>query len=60
MRLKLTIITQLKRNLIIVCSEMSFSKSSYYIETSQMICKALQLTGFYVIRGLVKGVPNRL
>ena len=33
-----------------VCSEMPFSKNSYYIETSQLICKALQLTGFCAIR----------
>ena len=25
------------------------NKNSYYIETSQLICKALQLAGFYVI-----------
>ena len=29
---------------------MPSSKNSCYIETSQMICKALQLTGFYAVR----------
>ena len=29
---------------------MAFSKNSNYIETSQLICEALYLTGFYVIR----------
>ena len=38
------------KTIITVCSEMPFSKNSYHIETSQLICKALQLTGFYIIR----------
>ena len=29
----------------------NFSKKSYYVETSQLTCKALQLTGFYMIWG---------
>ena len=38
------------RNIVIVCSEIPFSKNSYHIETSQLISKALQLTGFYMMR----------
>ena len=38
------------KNIITVCSEIPFSKNSYHIETSQLTCKALQLTGFYMIR----------
>ena len=30
--------------------EILFSKNSYHIETHQLTSKALQLTGFYVIR----------
>ena len=36
------------KNIIINCSEITFSKNSYHIETSQLICKPLQLTGFYI------------
>ena len=30
---------------------LNFSKKSYYVETSQLTCKALQLTGFYMTQG---------
>ena len=51
MCLKLTIITTFnEKNIIIVCSKIPFNKSYYHIETSQLIWKALQLTGFYIIR----------
>ena len=33
---------------ITVYSEIPFSKSSYHIETSQLICKVKQLTGFHM------------
>ena len=33
-----------------VCSEIPFSKNSYHIETSQLVCKTTQLTGFYMIQ----------
>ena len=33
-----------------ICSETPFSKNSYYIETSQLIWVANQLTGFYMMR----------
>ena len=32
------------------CSKISFIKTSYDIETNQMICQANQLTGFYTER----------
>ena len=35
--------------LFIFCLELPFSKISYHIETSHMICTSNQLTGFYVI-----------
>ena len=35
---------------IIACSETPFRKKVYHIETSQSICNANQLTGFYMIR----------
>ena len=38
------------KNIVKACSEILFSKNSYHIETSQMISKTLQLTGFYMIR----------
>ena len=31
-------------------SDIPFSKTLYHIETSQSICKAIQLNGFYMIR----------
>ena len=31
--------------------EIPFSKISYHRETNQLTCKALQLTGLYMIRG---------
>ena len=31
-------------------SEMPFGNSSYHVETSQLICKANWLTGFYMVR----------
>ena len=34
----------------IVCSAIPFSKNSCHIETSQLICKANQLFGFYMIQ----------
>ena len=37
MRLKLKIVTTFnEENMIIVCSEMRFSKTSYHVETSQL------------------------
>ena len=33
---------------IIIYSEIPFNKNSYHIETSQLICKANELTGFYM------------
>ena len=33
-----------------ICSEIPFSKNSYHIKTSRLICSANQLTGFYMIR----------
>ena len=38
------------KNIIIVFSEIPFSKNSYRTEASQLIWKALQLIGFYMIR----------
>ena len=34
--------------------EIPFSKNSYHIETNQLICFMLQLTGFYMIRGFTE------
>ena len=56
MRLKLKIVTTFnEKNIIIVCSEMRFSKTSYHIETSQLASvtinqnqSALQLTGLSI------------
>ena len=33
---------------IMFCLKIHFIKTSYHIETNQMICKANQLTGFYI------------
>ena len=41
----------MKKNIIIVCSEIDFRRNSYYIEISKLICKALQLIGSYVVLG---------
>ena len=38
------------KNIFKVRSEILFSKNSYLIETSQLISKALQLTGFCMMR----------
>ena len=38
------------KNIIIVCSEILFSKNSHHIESSQLTCEMLQLTGFYMIQ----------
>ena len=35
-----------------VCLEISFERSSSLMETSQLICVANRLTGFFVIRGV--------
>ena len=40
--------------ILILCSETPFSKNSYHIETSQPICKANKLTGFYMIQVFTK------
>ena len=37
--------------MIIVYSEITLSKTSYHVETSQSICFANQLTGYYVMQG---------
>ena len=37
-------------NHIKVCSEIPLGKNSYHIKTSQLICFANQLTGFFMIR----------
>ena len=41
--------TQIRIDVIcgIDCSERPFSKKSYYVETSQVICNRNQATGFY-------------
>ena len=36
--------------IFILCSEIPFSKNSYYIETSQAISKANKVTSFYMIQ----------
>ena len=41
-------------NMTTVCSETSFSKNSFHTETSQLICIANQMTGFYMIQVLTK------
>ena len=46
-------------NKIIDCSETSFSKTLHGIETSQMICNANQLTGFYMTQVFTKGVSEQ-
>ena len=40
--------------ILILCSEIPFSKNSYHIETSQAISKANKLTGFYMIQVFTK------
>ena len=40
--------------MIIVYSEIPLSKNSYHMETSQLICFANQLTGYYMIQGSTK------
>ena len=40
--------------ILIICSEIPFSKSSYRIETSQAISKANKLTYFYMIQVFTK------
>ena len=37
-----------------VRSKIPFGKTFYHIENSQSICKANQLTGFYVIQGFTE------
>ena len=68
MRLKLKIVTTFnEKNIIIVCSEMRFSKTSYHIETSQLASvtinqnqSALQLTGFSIsYEFLGKGITEQ-
>ena len=68
MRLKLKIVTTFnEKNIITVCSEMRFSKTSYHIETSQLASvtinqnqSALQLTGFSVsYEFLGKGITEQ-
>ena len=38
------------KNITIICSKILFSKNSDHIETSQLISKELQLTGFYMMQ----------
>ena len=38
------------RQKLVVCSKVSFSKNSYHMETSQVICFATRTTGFYIIQ----------
>ena len=38
------------RQKLVVCSEIPFSKNSYHMETSQLICLANRMTGFYMIQ----------
>ena len=38
----------------IVCSEVPFSKTLHYMQTSQLICFANQLTGLYILRIFTK------
>ena len=68
MRLKLKIVTTFnEKNIIKVCSEMRFSKTSYHIETSQLASvtinqnqSALQLTGFFIsYEFLGKGITEQ-
>ena len=40
--------------ILILCSEIPFSKNSYHIETSQAISKANKFTGFYMIQVFTK------
>ena len=44
----------LRRQKIVVCSEMPFTKNSDHMETSQLICFANRLTGFYMIEVFTK------
>ena len=37
-----------------VCSETPFSKNSFHIETSELICITNQMTAFYVIQVLTE------
>ena len=39
---------------LVVCSEISFSKSSYHVETSELICVENQLTSFCMIRFFIE------
>ena len=68
MRLKLKIVTTFnEKNIIIVCSEMRFSKTSYQIETSHLASDTinqnqseLQLTGFSIsYEFLGKGITEQ-
>ena len=42
--------------MIIVYSEITLSKTSYHVETSQSICFANQLTGYYIIKVLLQDI----
>ena len=68
MRLKLKIVTTFnEKNIIKVCSEMRFRKTSYHIETNQLASvtinqnqSALQLTGFFIsYEFLGKGITEQ-
>ena len=37
-----------------ICLEIPFSKNSYHVEPSPLICKANQLIGFYMIRAFTE------
>ena len=38
------------RRKLVVCSEITFSKNTYHMETSQLICFANRMPGFYMIQ----------
>ena len=68
MRLKLKIVTTFnEKNIIKVCSEMRFRKTSYHIETNQLASvtinqnqSTLQLTGFFIsYEFLGKGITEQ-
>ena len=42
------------RQKLVVCSEIPFSKNSYHTETSQLICFANEMIGFYMIQVLTE------
>ena len=44
----------LSRQKLVACSEIPLSKNSYHMETSQLICFANRLTGFYMIEVFTK------